>query len=120
MSENKSDIIAAAKEKIEMDGWVFFKYPLDDWRNAGLFKARTDGSDLTCVATIPKKAWDELCIIKAEDGWIHFEVIESYSEHEDSPYVFEHYRDEVTYKVKADGKELTEIKRLRRHTGTSD
>jgi len=119
LNEYNINRIKSAKSKVEADGWVFFKYHGKAGYDA-LFKARPDGSELTCVMDAPRGFWSDLCNIKAKDGWIYFDVTESYSQHEDNPYVFEHYRDSVTYRVKPDGSGCEDVTRSSVHTGTSD
>jgi hypothetical protein len=119
LGEYKANRVMNALEKVEADGWVFFKYHTGNGY-AGLFKARADGSDLTCIAEPSGRFWSELRNIKAEDGWIYFDVTEEYSERNDDAYEFDRYRDQVTYRIKPDGTGREDVTRSSGYLNSSD
>ncbi len=99
-----------AKEKEEADGWIYFT---SSWRN-GIFKGRTDGSDVTCIYS------GKCSNIECRSGWIFFKKEETYTELDESGYLFDHYIDTISCKMKPDGTELSEEGRSRSYWRSSD
>ena len=117
-------LIKNAKEKIESDGWVYLIGSKAG--ESGLFKVMPNGSQAkllykcniepTFCSNTLKSIW------KVEDGWVYFEVqSELYREKDDpdDPYSeSSSYVDQIGYKIKSDGTELTKVSRSLLGVGT--
>ena len=112
-----------AENMTEADDWLYFESGID-CQKRGLFKAHKDGSGIILLAGSSKwynpPNFPPLRNIRVENEWVYFEATEEYSEADEEHMEFNRYRDEVQYKVKTDGKELTELYRSHGYLGSSD
>ena len=108
-----------ASYKAEAEGWVYFSYNTVT-RGYELYKARSDGSEFSCIAKSKRRGWDAIRNIRAGTGWIYFNAEELYSVLNEECREYDHYTENLKCKIKTDGTEFTELNSSGGYRGSSD
>ena len=115
----KKKSAARAKQRPDADMWIYHKNNIVSGYG-GLFKMRPNGGGLMCTAEPQDRTWSNLRNIESRDGWIYFDVTEEHSVFDEEHREFNRYCDEVKYKIKPNGGNLTAVDRSIGYLSTSD
>ena len=116
MPEDKNGSIAYAKEKVELDGWVYFI----DYYGNGIFKSRPDGSNMIRILSDNTNCKCYNLKIDNENLISYYVDTAQYSVFDEDHYEYNRYKDIITYAIDIDKNESVEVKRSQGYLGTSN